>query len=63
MEERGISGIGHKPDPGKYVDKRKTKHNAYFSVYHATPHFFDNCFKLVFAFVNTFKENSPRAKG
>ena len=63
MEERGISGFGHKPDLGKYVNKRKNKHNAYSSVYHDSPHFFDNCFKLVFTFVNTFKENSPWAKG
>ena len=37
MEERGISGFGHKPDLGKYVNKRKNKYNAYSSVYHNIP--------------------------
>lgn len=33
-----------------------------FSVYHAAPHFFDDCLKLVFALVNTFEENSLNSK-
>lgn len=55
MEKGETSEIETEPTTGKYVDKRKNNHHAYFSVHDAFPHFFDNCLKLVFAFVNKFK--------
>lgn len=55
MEKRGTSEIETKANTGKHAGKGLNNHYAYFPVHHGALHFFENCLKLVFAYVNIFK--------